>query len=147
MAHLDGILDVLEAMTITGYSMPVYRGSTLKNAVETADLPVRIISAIGIQSNRVRALTLGGGHLIQTDWTINDIALLRGAGLGIGLRDIAPGMEGYMSAYHDSLRTIVNPAWKIITVSMRAQVQEWPQASGRYYDVVTAQLTISDIIQ
>jgi hypothetical protein len=147
-AHLDPIIDALEAMTITGYSMTVYRGATLKNAVEVADLPVRIISAIGMQSNRLQTRTLGGsGHLMQTEWTIVDVALLRGAGMGIGLKDIAPSMEGYMSAYHDALRTITNPSWTLVGASLRSQVQEWPQASGRFYDVVTATLTVSDIIQ
>lgn len=148
MAHLDPIIDALEAMTITGYSMTVYRGATLKNAVEVADLPVRIISAIGMQSSRLQTRTLGGsGHVMQTEWTINDVALLRGAGTGIGLKDIAPSMEGYLSAYHDALRTLVSNSWKLTGATLRAQVLEWPQASGRYYDVVTAQLTFMDIVQ
>lgn len=148
MAHLDSILDALEAMAIPGHAMTVYRGATLKNAVEVADLPARIISAIGMQSARLQTRTLGGsGHVMQAEWTVTDVALLRGAGMGIGLSDVAPGMEGYLSAYHDALRTLVSQTWKLNGAMLRAQVLEWPQASGRYYDVVTASLTFSDIIQ
>lgn len=148
MAHLDSIIDALEAMSITGYAMTVYRGVTLKNAVEVADLPARIISAVGMQSSRLQTRTLGGsGHVMQTEWTVSDVALLRGAGTGIGLEDIAPDMEGYLSAYHDAMRTLVSDTWKLTGATLRAQVLEWPQASGRYYDVVTAQLTFMDIVQ
>lgn len=148
MAHLDSIIDALEAMTVPGHAMTVYRGATLKNMVEVADLPARIISAIGMQSNRLQTRTLGGsGHLMQTEWTVTDVALLRGAGTGIGLNDIAPGMEGYLSAYQDALRTLIGDSWKLTGASLRAQVLEWPQASGRYYDVVTATLTFMDIVQ
>ena len=35
-SNLDGILDALQAMTITGYSYTVLRGATLKNAVDIA---------------------------------------------------------------------------------------------------------------
>ena len=145
-SQIDAIIDALEAMAVTGVTT-VYRGSTLKNSVEVADLPCRIISVIGMQSNRLQSRTFQSGHVMQTEWTLVDVALLRGAGMGIGLKDIAPSMETYLGHYHDALRTLIGATWSVTGASLRSQVLEWPQASGRYYDAVTVTLTVSEIIQ
>ena len=145
-SQIDAIIDALEAMAVSGVTT-VYRGSTLKNSVEVADLPCRIISAIGMQSNRLQSRTFQSGHVMQTEWTLVDVALLRGAGMGIGLKDVAPSMETYLGAYHNALRTMIGPNWSVTGASLRSQVLEWPQASGRYYDAVIATLNISEIIQ
>ena len=145
-SQIDAIIDALEAMSVSGVTT-VYRGATLKDNVEVADLPVRIISAIGMQSNRLQTRTFQSGHVMQTEWTLNDVALLRAAGMGIGLKDIAPSQETYLASYHNALRSFIGPTWTVTGASLRSQVLEWPQASGRYYDVVTATLTISEIIQ
>ena len=145
-SQIDAIIDALESMAVTGVTT-VYRGSTLKDSVEVADLPCRIISAIGMQSNRLQTRTFQSGHVMQTEWTLVDVALLRAAGMGVGLSDIAPSQEAYLGHYHDALRTLIGPAWTVTGASLRSQVLEWPQASGRYYDVVTATLNISEIIQ
>lgn len=148
-SNLDGILDALEAMSITGYSYTVLRGSTLKSVVDIATTPCRIISAIGVQSSQTRRLTFGSGAVMRTEWTIQDVALIRPASLGIGLMDIAPTLEGYLAAYHEAIRSVVasNSAWVITDVSLRSQVLEWPAASGQFFDAVVATLTASDIVQ
>ena len=145
-SQIDAIIDALEAMAVSGVTT-VYRGSTLKDNVEVADLPVRIISAIGMQSNRLQSRTFQSGHVMQTEWTLNDVALLRGAGMGMGLKDIAPSQEAYLGHYHDALRTLIGPSWTVTGASLRSQVLEWPQASGRYYDAVIATIFVSEIIQ
>lgn len=148
-SQLDSILDALEAMSITGYTYTVYRGSTLKDVIDIANTPCRIISAIGVQSSRTDRLTFGSGGLMKTDWTIQDTALIRFAALGIGLRDIAATQEGYLAAYHQAVRTAfdANSRWVITDVSLRSQVLEWPAASGNFYDSVVATLTVADIIE
>jgi len=111
-------------------------------------VPARIVSAVGMQSARTRTTTLGGsGHVMMTEWTITDVALLRPAGMGIGLKDVVDTMESYMAAYHDAVRTLVAPSWQLIDVRCRAQILEWPQASGRSYDTVVVTLVISEIVQ
>lgn len=148
-SNLDGILDALEAMSITGYSYTVLRGATLKSVVDIATTPCRIISAIGVQSSQTRRLTFGSGAVMRTEWTIQDVALIRPASLGIGLMDIAPTLEGYLAAYHEAIRSVVanNSAWVITDVSLRSQVLEWPAASGNFFDAVVATITASDIVQ
>jgi len=146
-SQLVAIVDAIAAMSVTGVTT-VYSGTTLKNAVEIADVPARIVSAVGMQSARTKTTTLGGsGHVMMTEWTITDVALLRPAGMGIGLKDVVDTMESYMAAYHDAVRTLVAPAWQLIDVRCRAQILEWPQASGRSYDTVVVTLVISEIVQ
>jgi ABC-type transport system involved in cytochrome c biogenesis permease subunit len=146
-SQLVAIVDAIAAMSVTGVTT-VYSGTTLKNAVEIADVPARIVSAVGMQSARTKTTTLGGsGHVMMTEWTITDVALLRPAGMGIGLKDVVDTMESYMAAYHDAVRTLVAPSWQIIDVRCRAQILEWPQASGRSYDTVVVTLVISEIVQ
>jgi len=143
-SQLVSIVASVAGMSVSGIST-VYYGTSLKNAVEIADVP---ISAIGMQSSRTKTTTLGGsGHVMMTEWTITDVALLRPAGMGMGLRDIALTMETYMAAYHDAVRTLVAPAWQVIDVRCRSQILEWPQASGRSYDTVIATIVISEIVQ
>jgi hypothetical protein len=147
-SNLPQIITSLAGMTVSGYPMTVYHGSGLKNSIEVADLPARVINTIGIQSNRTRTKTLGGaGHVMQTVWTITDVALLRPAAMGIGLSDIAEDMTEYMANYHQSLRSVVGSGWVIVDTSVRGQVLEWPQSSGRFYDAVAATITFSEFIQ
>jgi len=147
-SQLTTIIGAVCALSITGYSMPVLRGTTLKDQVDDADVPARVVNAIGLASARTRTTTLGGsGHVMQAEWTVQDVALLRAAGLGLGLSDIAGSLEGYLAAYHDALRQLIAPTWVLSNASLRATVLEWPQGSGRYYDAVTATLTITEIIQ
>jgi len=146
-SQLVAIVDAIAAMSVTGVTT-VYSGTTLKNAVEIADVPARIVSAVGMQSARTRTTTLGGsGHVMMTEWTITDVALLRPAGMGIGLKDVVDTMESYMAAYHDAVRTLVASSWQLIDVRCRAQILEWPLASGRSYDTVVVTLVISEIVQ
>lgn len=148
-SQIDNILDALQAMTITGYSYTVYRGSTLKNVIDIANTPCRIITAIGVQSARTDRLTFGSGAVMKTEWTIQDIALIRPASLGIGLSDVAVTIEGYLAAYHQAVRSTVdgNSRWLITDVALRSQVLEWPAASGNFFDAVVATLTVADIIE
>lgn len=148
-SNLDAILDALQAMTITGYSYTVLRGATLKNVIDIATTPCRIISAIGVQSSRTQRQTFGSGAVMRTEWTIQDIALIRPASLGVGLMDIAPTIEGYLAAYHEAIRSAFagNSAWVVTDIALRSQVLEWPAASGNFFDAVVATITASDIIQ
>lgn len=148
MSQLSAIIDAVCALSPSGFTGTVLRGTALKNVVDDADVPVRIVSAVGMQSARTRVTTLGGGgHVMTTEWTIVDLALLRNAGIGQGMKDIALGMESYLNAYHDAARTLAAPAWAVTDVKTRAQILEFPQGSGRFYDAVVATITVNDINQ
>ena len=144
---LGNILTAVESMAVSGISTVIYTTS-LKDTIDIADIPIRIINPIGFASGRTRITTLGGaGHVMATQWTVTDIALLRPAAMGIGLADIADTIEDYLQDYHTALRGLTSPTWTLSEASVTASILEWPQASGKFYDAVTAVLTISDIIQ
>lgn len=146
-SQLDSILDAVEAMSVSGVTT-VYRGSSLRDSAEIADIPMRIISAIGMSSARVQTKTLGGsGHVMMAEWTITDLALLRSAGMGLGLSDVAPNVEQYLVAYHNAVKTLTAPSWSVVDLRCRAQVLEFPAASGRNYDAVVATLVFREINQ
>lgn len=146
-SQLQTIVDTIAALSITGYAMPVYYGSTSRNVLDIADLPARVVNAIGFAGSVTQTATFGSGHVMVTEWTITDTALLRKAGTGYGLKDIAPDLTSYLAAYHDAVRTLVTNNWTLTRLTTRAQVLEWPQASGVYYDAVQATLTISEIVE
>lgn len=148
MSQLTAIVDAVCALAPTGFTGSTLRGTSLKNQLDDADVPVRIVSTVGMQSARTKVTTLGGGgHVMTTEWTIVDIALLRNAGLGQGMKDIALGMESYLDAYHTAVRSLASPSWAVTDVRTRAQILEFPQGSGRFFDAVIATLTVNDIIQ
>lgn len=146
-SQLATIVTAIADMTISGYAYDVHVGDEMRNHYDIATLPCRIINAVGFSSSMAKVQTFGSGHVMTTEWTITDIALIRKAGMGFGLKDIQPDMQGYMAAYHDAVRTLVANRWTLTRMTMRSSVLEWPQASGQYHDAVTAQLTITEIIE
>jgi hypothetical protein len=146
-SQLATIVTTIGAMTITGYAYDVHVGDEMRNHFDIANVPCRVINAIGFSSSMTKTQTFGSGHVVSTEWTITDIALIRKAGMGLGLKDIQPDVQGYLAAYHDAVRTLVTNRWVLTRCQLRSSVLEWPQASGSYYDAVTATLTITEIVE
>lgn len=146
-SQLSYILSQIAAMAPVGYDYDVYIGDDLKNRFEIANLPARVINAVGFGATMQRAQTFGAGHVVTTEWTITDIALIRKAGMGLGLRDISDDITGYLIAYHDAIRDLVTSQWTLSRATMTSSVLEWPQGGGSYHDAVTATLTITEIVQ
>jgi hypothetical protein len=146
-SQLATIVDAVADMVITGYAYDVHVGDEMRNHFDIANVPCRVINAIGFSSSMARVQTFGSGHVMTTEWTITDIALIRKAGMGLGLKDIQLDLQGYLAAYHDAVRTLVTNRWTLTRCQLRSSVLEWPQASGSYHDAVTATLTITEIIE
>ena len=64
-SQLTSIIDAVVALSITGYSMPVLRGVTLKDQVDDADIPTRIVNALGILF--AVAVSIAGGALLYRE--------------------------------------------------------------------------------
>jgi len=146
-SQLATIVTAVADMVITGYPYTVHVGDEMRNHFDIANIPCRVINAVGFSSSMARVQTFGSGHVMTTEWTITDIALIRKAGMGFGLKDIQPELQGYLAAYHDAVRTLVANRWTLTRCQLRSSVLEWPQASGSYHDAVTATLTITEIIE
>lgn len=146
-SKLGNIIDDLASMSIAGFSITALTGTSLKDSIELAELPARIISPIGITSNIVRAKTFGNNHVMSVEWSIVDITLLRAAGQGIGLTDIAVTLDDYLAAYLTAVRTLTSTEYALVNVQAKAQITNWPQSSERYYDSVYTVLTFSELNQ
>ena len=146
-SQLATIVTTIANMTITGYAYDVHVGDEMRNNFDIANVPCRVINAVGFAASMGKVQTFGSGHVMTTEWTITDIALIRKAGMGFGLKDIQPDLQGYLAAYHDAVRTLVTNRWTLTRCQLRSSILEWPQASGSYFDAVTATLTITEIIE
>ena len=146
-SQLSTIVTAIANMTITGYAYDVHVGDEMRNHFDIANIPCRVINAVGFASTMQKVQTLGSGHVMTTEWTITDVALIRKAGMGYGLKDIQPDLQGYLAAYHDAVRTLVTNRWTLTRCQLRSSVLEWPVASGSWHDAVTATLSITEIIQ
>ncbi len=102
-SQLATIVTAIAGMTITGYAYDVHVGDEMRNHFDIANVPCRVINAIGLASSMTKVQTFGSGHVMTTEWTITDIALIRKAGMGLGLKDIQPDLQGYLAAYHDAV--------------------------------------------
>lgn len=141
------IVNTVATMTITGYNLDVYYGDASVNNVDIANLPCRVINAVGFTSQMQKINTFGAGHVITTEWTLTDLTLWRKAGTGYGLKDVNQDLTNYLAAYHNAVRQLIAPQWSLTRCQLRSSVLEWPAASGSYHDAITATLSITEIIE
>lgn len=137
MSKLSAIVDAIVALPIGGITR-VYRGATLKNAITIADTPCRIVSSIGLRMAAAQSIGMGADAHIEAGWTILDIALIRPAGMGQGLRGVAPDMETYLMAYHDAAQTLGDLQWGRVSLTLTSQTLEWAQNTNTFFDAVIA---------
>lgn len=144
--QLIAIIDAVAAMSVSPITR-VLRGTTLKNSIASADVPVRIISAVGMRSQGMKPMSMTSSPLLTALWSVTDLALIRPAGLGMGLRDVAFGMEQYMATYTDVMRGLRSTTWSLDDTQFASRVVEWPAQSGTYFDAVVVTHVIKEIVQ
>ena len=130
-----------------GKTVSIRDSSTLPNTANAADLPMRIISAIGNSGGQVQRMTLGANPVITLRWTITDMLLGQQVGLGKGEKDQSNAQLVYASAYADLIRTLVTNKYQIEDVRIAPQVIEFPAESGNMYYGVMCEYLIREIIQ
>lgn len=147
--NLDAILAAVAAMPVSDGTItpPAYYGATMRNAWEKADLPARIISTINFGVNEAKSQTLRPQFVITVTWQIQDVCLLRPAGMGRGLPDISLNLATYLSNYIDAVRTLGSQHYTRGNTRGTVEILEYPAASGRFYDAVVITTDFLDIIQ
>lgn len=147
--HVTSIVSAIAAMPVQAYgaTVTVRSGTNLLNTVENADLPCRVISPLNATSQRTKRVTPGAGRVMVTEWTIEDICLLRFVGEGLGLSDIATVYLEYMNSYIECTRQLGNTVYALDLVQQRTQVMQFPASSERTYHAVISTLTFTDIVQ
>ena len=102
---LVDIVELLAGLVVQfdGNAVPVRRLTTQSNWADAAELPVRIIPAIG-----GLRLVEGGVYTptrsMRAVWEIDDLLLVRDVGMGRGVADTATPLVDYIEQYVELLR-------------------------------------------
>jgi hypothetical protein len=147
--NLNQILADVAALAVSDGTTtpPAYYGATIRNTWEKADLPIRVLQPVNFGVNSAKSQTLRPTFAITVVWTIQDICLLRPAGMGRGLPDITVNLGNYLSNYIDAVRTLGASHYTRENVRGTIEMLEYPAASGRFYDAVVITIDFLDIVQ
>lgn len=147
--NLNQILADVAALAVSDGTTtpPVYYGATIRNTWEKANLPIRVLQPVNFGVNSVKSQTLRPAFAMTVIWTIQDICLLRPAGMGRGLPDITVNLGNYLSNYIDAVRTMGASHYSRENVRGTIEMLEYPAASGRFYDAVVITMDFLDIVQ
>lgn len=145
-SSINEILQAVADMNVTvdGDVIPVRWDDTLTNTVESADLPVRLISFLNETSQRARSMTPRPGSVLQVEHTVQVIAILRAVGAGMGLSDIMGMYAEYNDSFLDASRVMGNHRWNVKDVQQRSQVLQYPANSDRWYHTVISTIMFDD---
>lgn len=150
-SQLQTIIEAIAALpvTVSGSTVSVRYGADLENSAELPDVPLRILSAPNrATGGRSKITTLGGaGHLLEMEWMITDLCLLRYAGTGLGLPDIGQIYNNTYISYADTARQLSSNTWTLIRIDLINGVTEYPQGSGSQFNSISALYTVREIIQ
>jgi len=148
-SQLVAIISAIKAYTPTYNSrvVSIRDGSTLPNTANAADLPMRIISAIGTSGGQVQRMTLGSGPVITFRWQITDLLLGQQVGLGKGEKDQSNAQIAYAAAYADLIRSLVTNKYQIEDIEIQMDTTEYPAESGNQYYSVSCRYLVKEIIQ
>lgn len=149
MSTISDILAAIAALAVPyGAVTPATRlAGTLADEFEDADLPVRVITAIGgISARRLATLTPVGQHAIR--WQIDDLLLVRSVGLGRGLRDEAAALATYAYTYARAINPLRarTGTWWLAEWNADIGVITYPAGTDRSYEGVRITHMIDHII-
>jgi hypothetical protein len=147
--NLNAILADVAALVVTDGTLtpPVYYGATIRNSWEKANLPIRVLQPVNFGVNEAKSQTMRPTFVLTVTWQIQDICLLRPAGMGRGLPDITVNLATYLSNYIDAVRTLGALHYSRGNVRGTVEMLEYPAGSGRFYDAVVITMDFLDIIQ
>ena len=142
----------LTSITVNGVAVRVKRLDETPSKLDTADLPVRVltpISQVRPQNANSAVWAVGASSVVtQITWTIADIMYWQPVAQNVGIQAVADELVAYMRDYLSMLKTFSPPAsgstmW-IANVGLQAGVYEYPILSGRLFYGVVATLTITE---
>ena len=153
-SQIATIYDTLAAksLTVSSTAVTAKDADQIPNSLNTADLPVRILTPLLVFGGDVLASgsiwgASSGSAVSQTLWTINDVMYWRPVHDSVGVRAHAKILVAYASAYLDMLKTdtslaalgVVN-----LTHTISTNVLNYPRGSGNWYYGVTCTLVITE---
>jgi hypothetical protein len=150
-SQLQTIIEAIAALpvTVSGSTVAVRFGALLEDSAELPDVPLRILSAPNrATGGKSKTTTLGGaGHLLELEWMLTDLCLLRYVGTGLGLPDIGQVYTDTYMSYANTARQLSANTWTLLRIDLINGVTEYPQGSGNQYHSISALYTVREIIQ
>jgi len=145
------IYSAIANMTIAvdGTNATAYGLASMPDAIETAQLPVRLLVSVGgsTQGASIRPSTLGTLPGMQATWQVQDLMLYRPPAQGMGLEQMNAALMNYCNSYLSAIRTNALLTSGALTTDIRLEpgIYEHPPESGRQYFGVMVTLTIEEI--
>lgn len=151
-SQIEGIYNALVAMSITvdTKTPSVYGLTGLPNQVASADLPCRLILALGanaVAGSSTDFYTLGGHQNVV--WTMSDLLLWLPAAQGQGVKQVAGALVRYAGKYVDA----VKGKWFMVSgadvedCKVEPGMYEYPVGSGNFYYGCLSRLTIRELVE
>lgn len=147
-SSLNAILADVASMNVTvgGVLVPIRWDDTLQNTVESADLPLRLVSMLGGAAQRSKAQTPIPGSVLQLEHSIDVTGILRPVGQGLGLSDIQAAYVEYVDTTLEAARYLGNSRYNLKLITQRSQIIQYPASSDRWYHAVLVNLVFDDRI-
>lgn len=148
---IAAIYSAIVALTVAvdGTNATVYGLTSMPDAIETAQLPVRLLVSVGsaTQGASIRPSTLGSLPGMQATWQVQDLMLYKPPAQGLGLEQMNAALMAYCDSYLSAIRASALMTNAALTTDVRLEpgVYEHPPDSGRQYFGVMTTLTIEEI--
>ena len=147
-SDLPSILNTIGNMAVLchGEYVTGREGDDLPNALNTADLPLRMVLAGEPDEAGAEAVAVGWQ---QVRWTVHDIMIYKPVNLGSGRKEFKPVLHEYASNYLNTVgkaRT-VGVGRFIETIATDVADIEYPGGSGDMYNGVIVTLVVSEVFK
>lgn len=144
---LSSLASASVSVSTTGGTVTGLTGSTLRQSLPSANLPVRVLSTLNQRADTSATFKTMARNMLAT-WRVTDLMLWAAINADRGIMEHEPDLLAYMVGYITMVqanRTIATNC-TIQDVSMQAGLYEWPQGSGQTFYGVECTLTISEVI-
>lgn len=148
MTQITTIFDSVAAfsLTVNGSAPTVRNYDELKNKVNSADLPMRLLMITGSQPGQARDFQfIAMGKTSQVKWGILDRLLIKPVAQGAGLEDVSEDLVLYMDSYVEAMRLNRKLASQSVIISARLEpvIATW---AGVDYFAVDCYLEIENTL-
>lgn len=144
------IADIIAALgavefTVDSVTVKAWYGSTLGQAVTTANLPLRVIRLQTADEQDIAFMTGKASQVANVDWNIKDQLLIVPVGQTTGLADTEPLIEQYAADYITAMESEYNQPTadsELLAAELTAGVFEYPMGGGELYHGVQSIVTV-----
>jgi hypothetical protein len=136
-------------VTIGSVTPKAYDLDNLPSKVVPAMLPCRLLTPMSPRADARDYSFIALGKLSKLTWHINDLLLWQPEASGTGLYSVAPVLVDYAAAYIEMLRqnrAMSQVQCHIISARFTYGVFEWPEQSGQYFDGVSCDIDIEEVL-